>query len=139
MEFFTHENIKLPDVISSIVDFYYHEEITSKPNFVTFRNIEADTIYIASNIQAISPDDLNGKIVIKEAIEPGCDWLLLYPIAGVVTKYGGVASHIAIRCRELNIPAVIGCGSLFEIVKKSSKIKIDALNQKIYCEEESQL
>ena len=31
-------------------------------------------------------------------------------ISGLITKNGGVNSHMAIRCQELNIPAAIGIG-----------------------------
>ncbi len=123
--------VKLPDVISGSTDFYYFEEITAKPNFITTLRITADILYF-SNIQSVNVNELNGKIILKETMEPGCDWILLYPIAGIITKFGGVASHIAIRCRELNIPAVIGCGNYFDVLKNTKKIKIDSLNQKIH-------
>ena len=29
-------------------------------------------------------------------------------IKGLITKYGGVNSHMAIRCAELSVPAAIG-------------------------------
>lgn len=40
------------------------------------------------------------------------DWLFSYPIAGLVTAYGGANSHMAIRAGELGLPAVIGSGEL---------------------------
>jgi len=123
--------VKLPDVISDDIDFYCFEEITAKPNFVTTLQVTSDVLYI-SDIQSINPDDLKGKIILKETMEPGCDWIFLYSIAGIITKFGGVASHIAIRCRELNIPAVIGCGNYFDVLKNSKIIKIDSLHQEIY-------
>lgn len=123
--------VKLPDLISDETDLYCFEEITAKPNFITSLNIQSDTLYV-SDIQSLNLNDLEGRIILKETMEPGCDWIFLYPIAGIITKFGGVASHIAIRCRELNIPAVIGCGNYFDILKNYSKVKIDSLNQKIY-------
>ena len=37
-------------------------------------------------------------------------FLFSYRIRGLITKYGGINSHMAIRCNELNIPAAIGVG-----------------------------
>lgn len=35
-----------------------------------------------------------------------------YKIKGLITKYGGMASHMAIRCLEIKISAAIGCGGV---------------------------
>ena len=45
-----------------------------------------------------------------ERADPGFDWIFSKDIKGLVTKYGGSNSHMAIRCAEFNIPAAIGCG-----------------------------
>jgi len=66
-----------------------------------------------------------------ETMEPGCDWIFLHSIAGIITKFGGVASHVAIRCRELDIPAVIGCGAGFELYKKAKVLQLDAMKEKV--------
>ena len=50
------------------------------------------------------------KIVIIEGADPGFDWIFSQKIAGLITKYGGANSHMAIRCAEFSIPAAIGCG-----------------------------
>ena len=34
--------------------------------------------------------------------------IYFFSIRGLVTKYGGANSHMAIRCLELSIPNVIG-------------------------------
>ena len=52
-------------------------------------------------------------------------------IGGLITCFGVANSHMAIRCAELGIPAVIGCGEImFEKYNKSKFIKIDAANKK---------
>jgi hypothetical protein len=43
---------------------------------------------------------------------PGFDWLFAYPIAGLITAWGGANSHMAIRAGELDLPAVIGAGEV---------------------------
>ena len=66
-----------------------------------------------------------------ERADPGYDYLFTYSILGLITKYGGANSHMAIRCAELGLPAVIGCGpKLFLEYSRSSHLEIDATNQK---------
>ena len=50
------------------------------------------------------------KIVLIENADPGFDFLFSYKIKGLITKYGGANSHMAIRCMELGLPAIIGSG-----------------------------
>ena len=53
-------------------------------------------------------------------------------IAGLVTKYGGAASHMAIRCAEFSIPAAIGCGEqIYRYVKSTAKLTLDCKHEKI--------
>ena len=35
---------------------------------------------------------------------------LIKILKGLITKYGGLNFHMAIRCAELNIPSLIGVG-----------------------------
>ena len=75
---------------------------------------------------------MEDKIVLLENADPGYDWIFTKNLGGLITKYGGFASHMAIRCAELGIPAAIGCGELiFENLLGSSKIMLDCKNQQI--------
>ena len=49
-------------------------------------------------------------IICIENADPGYDFLFEKNIKGLITKYGGLNSHMAIRCAELNLPALIGVG-----------------------------
>ena len=72
------------------------------------------------------------KIIIIENADPGYDWILSQKIKGLITKYGGVNSHMSIRCEELNIPASIGVGEkIFDDMCKSSKIILNCKENKI--------
>ena len=53
---------------------------------------------------------LKDKIVIIENADPGYDYLFTKGVKGVITKFGGVNSHMSIRCSELKIPGAIGIG-----------------------------
>ena len=53
---------------------------------------------------------IDGCIVLIESADPGFDWIFSHAITGLVTKYGGANSHMAVRCAEFGLPAAIGCG-----------------------------
>ena len=69
---------------------------------------------------------MNGCILAIESADPGYDWIFTSNLLGLITKYGGANSHMAIRCSELNIPASIGCGDqIFERLDKFSLVELD--------------
>ena len=48
----------------------------------------------------IETNSLRNKIVLIEGADPGFDWIFSQNIAGLITKYGGANSHMAIRSAE---------------------------------------
>ena len=84
--------------------FWYPD---SCPNYISLGSAEGHVIYIDQNNLGAN---IKGKIVFIESADPGYDWIFSHAIGALVTKYGGVNSHMAIRAGELNIPAVIGAG-----------------------------
>ena len=51
---------------------------------------------------------------------------------GLITKYGGANSHMAIRAAEMNLPAAIGVGEkLYERLTNTNRIQLDCINQLI--------
>ena len=76
--------------------------------------------------------NLSNKIIMLKNADPGYDWIFTRNPSGLITQYGGVASHMAIRCAELALPAAIGCGEiLYEKLKSASKVMLDCKNQEI--------
>ena len=66
-----------------------------------------------------------------ESADPGYDWLFSHNIAGFVTAWGGMNSHMAIRAGELKIPAIIGAGQkIFNEIKNSNFVKIDCKSKR---------
>ena len=60
------------------------------------------------------------------------NYLFSKNIGGLITCYGGANSHMAIRCAEMGIPAVIGCGeNSFAKYCNTINIEIDALNKQV--------
>ena len=105
-EYFMNKNIILPDVIKSGKDLFIQEQFTEKLNFISNKTI-SDKIYIFNKNKIMKKYE--GIICIENA-DPGYDFLFEKNIKGLITKYGGLNSHMAIRCAELNLPALIGVG-----------------------------
>ena len=67
-----------------------------------------------------------------ESADPGYDFLFSRNIRGLITKYGGVNSHMSIRCSELNIPAAIGVGEKkYNELLKSKIVNLDCITKKL--------
>ena len=76
--------------------------------------------------------DVNGKIVLLKAADPGYDWLFSKGIIGLITCYGGTNSHMVIRANELNLPSAIGIGeNIFNELKNYKTIVLDCKNKNI--------
>ena len=72
------------------------------------------------------------KIIVIESADPGYDWIFSHDIKGLITKYGGANSHMAIRCAEFNIPAAIGSGNrLYDTILKAHSIEIDCNSEMV--------
>ena len=122
--------LTLPQIIFSINDFNIITNQISKPNFITNKKITAHLLAFRKNIIASS---IKNKILLIESADPGFDWIFTKNPAGLITKYGGVASHMSIRCAEIGLPAAIGCGeSFFNRLLSSSKIELDCKDQQIF-------
>ena len=74
----------------------------SSPNFIGKNKVfsKMKRITNSSNIKRVS---LSKKIILIENADPGFDWLFNFNIKGLITKFGGANSHMAIRCNELKI------------------------------------
>ncbi len=117
---------KLPDVITSHKDIYYYEIKRNVPTYITKSIITGQIIHLKKNMNF---DLLKNKIVVIENADPGYDFIFSYNIKGLITKYGGSNSHMAIRCQENNIPAIIGSGEIdFENIIQKKTIQIDCKN-----------
>jgi glutamine kinase len=120
--------VELPQLLFKEADFYCFERYASQPNFVTGKRIEAKVV----TLNCIDNGPLDGKIIVIPQADPGYDWLFNNNIAGLITKYGGANSHMAIRAAEMGLPAAIGVGEkLYEQFSKAQIIQIDCANQLI--------
>ncbi|UCD03749.1 MAG: adenylyltransferase/cytidyltransferase family protein [Candidatus Woesearchaeota archaeon] len=118
-----NSKIILPPIIFSKDNFDIIQSYNPKPNFITQHKIKGSIVKIGGESTDIP--EIENKIVILENGDPGYDWIFTKKPAGLITKYGGVASHMAIRCAEFGIPAAIGCGSLYEKLNHNDSIILD--------------
>lgn len=120
--------IELPPLIRQEEDFYCFERFASQPNFVTVNKVNALVLQLDSEPK----NDIAGKLILTEQADPGYDWLFGHGISGLITKYGGANSHMAIRSAENNLPAAIGVGEkLYEEIINMKRVELDCINHTI--------
>jgi len=121
----------LPPVILSEDDFGCVSYYKARPNFITDKVIQGTTLAF-NREKFMKAKKLNKFIVLLENADPGFDWIFAKEPMGVITKYGGVASHMAIRCAEFGIPAAIGCGAtIYDNIVRSRLLLLDCAKQVI--------
>ena len=96
----------LPDVVLNADSLDVIRIASMRPNFITEKETNGEIVFLEDE----KTMDIDGKIVCVTRADPGFDWIFSKKIKGLITKYGGVASHMAIRCAEFGLPAAIGCG-----------------------------
>jgi len=124
-----HKNssyISLPSIISSPDDVWSFEHPETEPNFISQKSV------IGKVTSYLSKNDIDGSIVFIPNADPGFDWIFSFNIIGLVTAWGGVNSHMAIRAGEIGLPAVIGVGEInYKKWFSSNVISIDCSNKKV--------
>ena len=121
------EQIKLPDLISNVklIENFFLNNI--KGNYVTDKSTQGKVIYL-KNVKSLN--QIKDKVVLIENADPGYDFIFSYNIKGFISKYGGANSHMAIRCMELGIPAIIGIGEKnFQNLKLKNFLYMDCKQQ----------
>ena len=117
-------SLKLGYLIRSTRDVYIVPQHRDTPNFITAKRAEGEVVFLDDSRQDAPP--LAGRIACIENADPGFDWIFTRGIRGLITKYGGTNSHMAIRCAEYGLPAAIGCGEvIFEKVRSARRCLID--------------
>lgn len=125
-----YKSIKLPSLIMDKSNLRIVPYQVNVPNFITKKKVYGEYIYLKPNKPF---KKLDNKIIVIENADPGYDWIFNYKILGLITKNGGINSHMGIRCSELSLPAIIGCGEqLFSEVISKKEIFIDCSNSSIY-------
>lgn len=118
--------ISLPPLIAKPEDVWAFEWPETAPNFITQKQVTAPATGCDSR------ERLAGAIVCIPNADPGFDWLFAYPIAGLITAWGGANSHMAIRAGELGLPAVIGAGEVnFQRWSLAHRLHVDCAGRRV--------
>ena len=118
--------ISLPPLIAKPTDVWAFEWPDTEPNFITQKQVTAPIVGCNEREQ------LSGAIVCIPNADPGFDWLFAYPIAGLITAWGGANSHMAIRSGELGLPAVIGAGEvLYRRWSGAQRLHLDCAGRRV--------
>lgn len=119
--------IKLPSIILEPDNIYSFYLLDEEPNYVTQKKVTAE-----GHVLVDGEDDINGRIVFIRSADPGYDFIFTKCISGLITQFGGANSHMAIRCAELGIPAVIGVGeNRFNEWSKYRMMELDCLKRQV--------
>ena len=122
--------LKLPEVITNVSELF----IIKNKNMINFVGNQRANGKIL-HLNKFKNSGYDKKIVCIENADPGFDFIFTKKINGLITKFGGANSHMAIRCAELGIPAAIGVGdTLFEQIIKSNVITIECDRKKLIIE-----
>lgn len=120
-----NRSILLPEVILSANSIDIIPVYEARPNFITSKRVAGEVVLLEEEQDV----NIEGKIVVVPQADPGYEWIFTKRIKGFITKYGGAASHMAIRCAEFDIPAAIGCGAkIYDTVSKMNYLELDCRN-----------
>ena len=124
----TAKVLKLPSLIVSPEDVYQFYLLDEEPNYITLNSIIGEVVLE----EDINNTNIEGKIIFIKSADPGYDYIFSKNIGGLVTQFGGANSHMAIRCAELGIPAIIGCGEKNYLEwSREKKLSIDCMKKKV--------
>ena len=124
------DKIELPALIFSEDDFDYFLVPNCQGNFIGNHSVLSESEVVDASGQ--ESKNLSGKIVLIESADPGYDWIFGASIGGLITKFGGANSHMAIRCAEFGIPAAVGVGEVkFNNYASAKTIDLNCKNQTI--------
>jgi len=118
--------IVLPPLLIAPEDVFAFHQPPTAPSFITQLSVTAPIICLQAG------EAIEGKILLLPSGDPGYDWIYSHDIAGVITAYGGVNSHMAIRAHQTGVPAVLGVGdTTYQKLLGARVVCIDGINQRI--------
>jgi pyruvate,water dikinase len=100
-------------------------ELTGSPNYPAL--VSGEVIVMER------PDfsqDVRDKIVVCRQTDPS--WVpLLGLIKGLIVERGGILSHAAIVCRELQVPSIIGVADATRLLRSGQRVTLDSAQGKV--------
>ncbi len=122
-------NIIMPPVFNKRNNLEIIRDRFSAWYYIGSWNLEWEVIYV-SDISKINKDEVKGKILLIENATPEIDGILAN-IRWIITRNWWPLAHIAIRARELSIPAVVWIWEDFTKIIPSSFVRVDFNSKKL--------
>lgn len=123
-------SVRLPFLITRLSDLVIVPLAVEQPNYITRKNVRGKLVLVTG--ADLDPTVIDNHIVAIESADPGFDWIFTRPLLGLVTKFGGANSHMAIRCAEFGLPAAVGCGEqIFDKITSSGLIDLNCAEGQI--------
>ncbi len=122
--------LSLPSLVFTADDLFCFEQRPAEPNFVTDKVVRAPTVVLKAG--ELTHSVVDGAVVLIMNADPGYDWLFSRRIAGLITAYGGINSHMAVRAAEFEIPAAIGVGErVLEELCSTRQVLLDCQSRRV--------
>jgi glutamine kinase len=120
-------SLVLPPLVTQPEDVWAFHLPAAQPNYVTQKTVTGSVVTAESPVESLA-----GAILFIPSADPGFDWIFTRGVAGFVTQFGGVNSHMAIRAGELGVPAVIGAGeALYRSWQGARRVSLDCANRQV--------
>lgn len=124
--------IRLGPLLCDVRDLYVQHDASHAPTFVTTRIAAGRPLFLDGRRDTDEPP--GGRVICIESADPGFDWIFTHRIAGLVTRFGGGNSHMAIRCSEHRVPAAIGVGeTLFDRLRGAASVELRCHDRQVRC------
>jgi len=116
--------LRLPTVFDPRTSLQQVEIAAGTPSFVGSTRVAAPLLRV--DMPTLPASVRPGAIIAIASADPGYDWIFARQPAGLITAFGGPNSHMAIRCAELGVPAVLGLGlERWSRLSQASHLDID--------------
>jgi pyruvate,water dikinase len=86
--------------------------------------VEGVAVTVSEINDYFDPSTLDGRILVTPYINPG-HLPYFSNLKGLITENGGLLSHAAIICRELNIPAIFGVPDATHKLRDNPRIRLN--------------
>ncbi|MBY0278019.1 pyruvate, phosphate dikinase, partial [Candidatus Binatia bacterium] len=124
--------VRLGALLRDARDLYVQLDDAHAPTFVTTRVATGRPLFLDGRRE--TDESPGGRVICIESADPGFDWIFTHRIAGLVTRFGGGNSHMAIRCVEHRVPAAIGVGeALFDRMRGAAAVELRCHDRQVRC------
>lgn len=125
--FKTTSSAWLPPLITEPSEVFCFTLDEGHPSFIGQDSVSGPVQFIEIDSELVP-----GKILLIRSADPGYDWIFTRGVIGMITCYGGANSHMAVRCKELGIPAAIGVGEIiFDQISRAQSVLLDCMGKRI--------